>query len=537
MSPLLSQVTSHAEVARVLVRAGILAPTRPDRLLKAVRGLRRLGTTPAGGYAVAAARYPDAPAIVDERGTLTFAEVHARTNALANALAQDGLGAGDRIAVLCRNHRWFIDTFVAAAKLGADVQLVNTAFSGPQLAGVIAQEEPDAIVFDADLADTVGTAAGGLRRYAGWSEPDDALDVYARLEDLITRGDPTDPPPPPRTGRIIILTSGTTGAPKGARRSHPRSVTIAAALLSRIPLRAREVTHIAAPLFHTWGLGTFSLGVSLSSTLVLRRRFEPLGAVAALAEHRATAFVAVPVMVQRILELPPEAVAPYDLSRLRVVVLSGSALAPALAARWMDRFGDNLHNMYGSTEVAWATVATPEDLRAAPGTAGKPPMGTVVRLFDEVGRPVAPGATGRIFVGNELAMEGYTGGTSTQSIGGLLATGDLGHFDANGRLFIDGRDDDMIVSGGENVFPGEVEDLLCGHPGLSDVAVVGVSDERFGERLKAYVVRRPGAQVDEEELKAFVRHNLADYKVPREVEFRDELPRTATGKVLKRSLA
>jgi fatty-acyl-CoA synthase len=537
MSPLQHRVKNQIDVVRILVGAGIVAPTRPDRLLKAVQGLRRLGTTPAGGYAVAAARYPDAPALVDERGTLTFAEVHARTNALANALAQDGLGAGSRIAILCRNHRWFVDAFVAAAKLGADVQLVNTAFSGPQLAGVVAQEKPDAIVFDAEFDATVGTAAAALRRYSGWTDPEDAPDVHARLEDLITRGDPTDPPAPGRTGRIIILTSGTTGAPKGARRSHPRSVSIAAALLSRIPLRAREVTHIGAPLFHTWGLGNLSLGVSLASTLVLRRRFDPEATVALLAEHRATAFVAVPVMVQRILELPPEAVAPYDLSRLRVVVLSGSALAPALANRWMDRFGENLHNMYGSTEVAWATVATPEDLRAAPGTAGKPPMGTVVRLFDDLGRPVAPGGTGRIFVGNELAMEGYTGGTSTQSIDGLLATGDIGHFDANGRLFIDGRDDDMIISGGENVFPGEVEDLLCGHPDLTDVAVVGVSDERFGERLKAYVVRRPGAEVGEEELKAFVRSNLADYKVPREVEFRDTLPRTATGKILKRTLA
>jgi acyl-CoA synthetase (AMP-forming)/AMP-acid ligase II len=496
-----------------------------------------MGATPASGYAVAAARYPDAPAISDERGRLSFAEVHARTNALAHAFADEGLKPGDRIAVMCRNHRWFVDSFIATAKLGADVQLINTAFSAPQLAGVVAQEEPDAIVFDAEFAPLVEQArVEHLKRYVAWTEPDAPLPDVRRVEDLITRGDPTDPPVPPRIGRIIILTSGTTGAPKGAARSHPRSVSIAASLLDRIPLRAREATHIASPLFHSWGLGHLSLGISLSSTLVLRRRFEPLETVQALADERCTAFVAVPVMLQRILELSPEAIAPYDLSRLRVVSLSGSALAPALAAQWMDRFGETIYNLYGSTEVAWATIATPEDLRVAPGTAGKPPRGTLVRLFDEHDRPIAPGDTGRIFVGNELAMEGYTGGTSKQSIGRMLSSGDVGHFDANGRLFVDGRDDDMIVSGGENVFPAEVEDLLTGHPGIREAAVVGVEDERYGQRLRAYVVRRDGVDLGEDEIKAFVKENLAAYKAPREVEFVDELPRTATGKVLKRAL-
>jgi acyl-CoA synthetase (AMP-forming)/AMP-acid ligase II len=523
---------------RTLAEAGIIAPIRPDRLIRVAGILKRMGATPASGYAVAATRYPDAPAISDERGRLSFQEVHARTNALAHALADDGLKPGDRIAIMCRNHRWFIDTFIATAKLGADVQLINTSFSGPQVAGVVAQEQPDAIVFDDEFAPLMEQAGvERLKRYVAWTEPDAPLpDVHGRVEDLITGGDPTDPPVPPRIGRIIILTSGTTGAPKGAARSHPRSLSIAASLLDRIPLRAREPTLIAAPLFHSWGLGNMSLGISLSSTLVLRRRFDPLETVQTLAQERCTAFIAVPVMLQRILELPPETTSAHDLSRLRVVSLSGSALAPALAAAWMDRFGETIYNLYGSTEVAWATIATPEDLRAAPGTAGKPPRGTLVRLFDDNDRPVAQGNTGRIFVGNELAMEGYTGGTSKQSIGGMLSSGDVGHFDSNGRLFVDGRDDDMIVSGGENVFPAEVEDLLCGHPAIREAAVLGVPDERFGQRLRAYVVRFEGAELEADEVRAYVKENLAPYKAPRDVEFVDELPRTATGKVLKRAL-
>jgi fatty-acyl-CoA synthase len=202
----------------------------------------------------------------------------------------------------------------------------------------------------------------------------------------------------------------------------------------------------------------------------------------------------------------------------------------------MDLLGENVYNLYGSTEVAWATIATPDDLRKAPGTAGRPPHGTIVRIFDEDGNELPRGETGRIFVGNEMRFEGYTGGGSKDDIDGLLSSGDVGHFDAEGRLFVDGRDDDMIVSGGENVFPAEVEDLLAGHEAIVEVAVFGVEDEQFGQRLKAVVVVRDGVRCSEDEIKAHVKSNLAAYKVPREVTFVDELPRTSTGKVLKREL-
>jgi fatty-acyl-CoA synthase len=240
--------------------------------------------------------------------------------------------------------------------------------------------------------------------------------------------------------------------------------------------------------------------------------------------------------MQRILELPEETLKQYDLSKVRVVAVSGSALPGALSEKWMDLFGDNVYNLYGSTEVAWASIATPADLRAAPGTAGRPPHGTIVRLYDDEGNAVGAGETGRIFVGNEMQFEGYTGGGNKDAIDGLLSSGDVGHFDDEGRLFVDGRDDDMIVSGGENVFPAEVEDLLSGHESIVEVAVFGVDDEEFGQRLKAVVVLRDGAKVSEDEIKKHVKSNLAGYKVPRDVEFVEELPRTSTGKVLKREL-
>jgi acyl-coenzyme A synthetase/AMP-(fatty) acid ligase len=269
---------------------------------------------------------------------------------------------------------------------------------------------------------------------------------------------------------------------------------------------------------------------------VLKRKFDEEATLSLTAQHGCTALVVVPVMLQRILELDDEILDRYDLSGVKAVPVSGSALPGSLSERWMDHFGDNLFNLYGSTEVAWATIATPKDLRDAPGTAGKPPRGTVVRIYDDEGRPAGKGETGRIFVGNDLQFEGYTGGGGKDVIDGLMSSGDVGHFDEEGRLFIDGRDDDMIVSGGENVFPAEVEDLLSAHAAVSEVAVFGVDDEKFGQRLKAVVVVRDGRELSEDEVREHVKTNLAGYKVPRDVEFMDELPRTSTGKVLKREL-
>jgi fatty-acyl-CoA synthase len=356
------------------------------------------------------------------------------------------------------------------------------------------------------------------------------------LDALIASGGEGNLKPPPDKPRFVILTSGTTGTPKGAQRSSPDGLGAVAALLDKIPFRSRETMMIAAPLFHSWGFFHFVISLPTASTMVLRRRFDPEQTLRAVQESRAQVLGVVPVMLQRILQLPEETLRRYDLSSLRIVSLSGSALPGELAVEWMDRFGDNIYNLYGSTEVAYATVATPADLRAAPGTAGRPPRGTVVRLYDEGGDPVPQGDVGRIFVGNEMSFEGYTGGGNKDAIDGLLSSGDVGHFDAAGRLFIDGRDDEMIVSGGENVFPREVEDLLADHEAVVEVAVIGVEDEEYGQRLKAFVVLAEGLEASEEDMKAHVKTHLAGYKAPREVEFIDELPRNATGKVLKKDL-
>jgi fatty-acyl-CoA synthase len=529
------QARYKLSVARTLLGTGMIAPVRPDKALRSLAALRRWGPTPAAAYTGCAIRYPDEPAIADERGTLSFSEVHRRTNALARALAGEGISQGDGVAIMCRNHRGFVEATVACSKLGASALYLNTAFAGPQIADVLAREDPVAVIYDQEFSDLVSAGAQGRLRFISWPEPEMDPAGVPELERLATGHAQSELQAPDQPGRVVILTSGTTGAPKGAARAQPETLEPAAALFSKIPLRARETTMIAAPMFHSWGFAHFTLGLPLASTMVLRRRFDPEETLRAVAQHRATALAVVPVMLQRILDLGEQTIARYDTRCLRVIALSGSALPGELATQAMDVFGDVLYNLYGSTEVAWATIATPSDLRAAPGTAGRTPLGTVVRLFDDTGNEVAAGDSGRIFVANEMMFEGYTGGGGKEIIDGLMSTGDVGRFDEQGRLFVEGRDDEMIISGGENVFPREVEDLLSNHAEIREAAVVGVDDEQFGQRLKAFVV--PRAQgLSEDAIKDYVKANLARYKVPREVVFLSELPRNATGKVLKREL-
>lgn len=527
---------------KTLYDAGVVGGARPDKLVKMGRVLRSWGASTATGIAIAAIRTPNRIFIEDEAGSLTFRQVHERSNSLADSLYRLGVREGDAVGIMCRNHRGFIETTLAAAKLGAASLFLNTMFSGPQLADVCSREEPKVLVHDAEFAGLLAGVDESVTRVAAWD--DDGIISGAAadpdrliLERLILTGSPADREPPKGKARYIVLTSGTTGTPKGAQRSSPDGLGFLAALIDRIPFRAEETMMIAAPLFHSWGFLHFVFSLPLRATIVLRRRFDEEGTLKAIEEHQAQVLVPVPIMLQRILRLPAETLDRYQLRSLRITSVSGSALPGELALEWMDRFGDNVYNFYGSTEVAYATIATPEDLRAAPGTAGRPPHGTVVALFDENDEPVGPGEVGRIFVGNEMTFDGYTGGGGKPSIKGLIGSGDVGHFDEEGRLFVDGRDDEMIVSGGENVFPREIEDLLSDHEAISEVALIGVDDEDFGQRLKAFVVLKDGAKLSEADVKAYVKENLAAYKVPREVVFLDELPRNATGKILKRELS
>ncbi len=538
VSRVLALTAGASELVRsvwVLLEAGLLNPLRADEAVRMATTLQALGPV-AGAIRFSADRNQRAVALVDDAGELTFAQLDARSNALARAWLRSGLTSASVIAVLCRDHRGMVEAMAASAKVGARLLLMNTGLSGPQLAEVAAREGVSALVYDQEFAGLLAGVPPCIYRYLAWVDDPPGAAGLATLAGSIAASSVRDVPPPREPGGLVLLTSGTTGAPKGAARSSP-SPLAAAELLDRVPLRPGEATLLAAPLFHATGLSQFLLSLALGSTSVLARRFDPRTSMAAIERYRCTALVLVPTMLARILELGDTELAGTDTTSLRIVFTAGSALSPELGNRAMAAFGDVLYNLYGSTEVAVASVATPRDWRQAPGTVGRAPVGATVRLFDDAGHAVREkGRTGRVFVRSGLAFSGYSGGGSGECIDGMLASGDLGHFGSSGLLHIDGRADDMIVSGGENVFPQEVEHLLAGHAAVAEAAVVGVPDEEFGQRLKAFVIPADGATQDADDVRSYVKANLARFKVPRDVEFVTELPRTATGKVRKSQL-
>jgi fatty-acyl-CoA synthase len=517
------------------VRSGLVGPELPHKVAQLLLGFERYGML-GGAITAGAIRHGDQTAIIDERGELSYKELDRRSNALANAWRERGLEAGDGVAILVRNHRGFLDALFAGAKCGARVILLNTSFAGPQIREVAEREGTDLLVYDDEYSETLeGIDDPPRGRFRAWvDDPEDADDT---LDALIEGGDDSAPPSADEAPKITILTSGTTGTPKGAPRSEPRSLGLIGGLLSKVPFRARQTTELCVPMFHALGFMQAMVAIGMGSTMVVRRRFDPEKTLESLEEHKADAMVVVPVMLRRILDVGEDKIKERDLSSLKIIFISGSALGAELAERALEVFGPVIYNLYGSTEIAYATIATPEDLKTDSSTVGKVVRGTVIKIYDnEEEKELPVGESGRIFVGNTSQFEGYTGGGNKDVIDGLMASGDVGHFDENGRLFIDGRDDEMIVSGGENVFPAEVEELLARHESIDEAAAVGVDDEKFGQRLKAFVVKKGNAELSEDEVKKYVKENLANYKVPREIVFVDELPRNQTGKVLKREL-
>jgi fatty-acyl-CoA synthase len=521
-----------------LWRCGLFDPIRPLDGVRALWAVRRWGAV-TGAVEMAARRDPSMVAIVDEAGSVTFGQLDAGSNALARAWIAGGLGRESVIALLCRDHRWLVYVVLASAKIGARLLMMNTGFSQPQLADVADREQVDALACDQEFGEILGEVRSEIPRYLAYVDDPATTDPNAtHIADLIARIDDTPLPVPSAPGGVVLLTSGTTGTPKGAPRQI-RSGLSATHFVERIPLRRGDAVFIASPMFHATGYSQLIMTLALGGAVVVRRRFDPEQTVRAMADNRCAGLVAVPTQLRRVLDLGPEVIDGYDTSHLRVIVTAGSPLTPDLSTRALDAFGPVVYNLYGSTEVAVATIATPEELRVAPGTVGRSPRGCHVRLYDRDGNPVtAPDEQGRIFVGSELSFTGYTGGGGKQMIDGLLSSGDVGHFDESGLLFLDGRDDDMIVSGGENVFPAEIESLLVGRPDIADVAVIGVDDPDFGQRLRAFVVPAKGCgELSAHDVREFVRANLARYKVPRDVMFLDDLPRNATGKVLRTKLA
>lgn len=523
---------------QTFTRAGLLAPLRPDKYLRIAAAAAREGGTTTTGIAMAAQRCGDRPAVIDERGTCSYAQLDRRSDELAAGLQRLPGRTPQAIALMCRNHRGFIEALAAANRIGADVLLLNTSFAGPALAEVVAREAVDLIFYDEEFTAAVDLAVPGdseCIRVVTWA---DSEIPGLTVDDLIDANAGRRPAKPARTGSLVMLTSGTTGTPKGARRSGRGGGGIAdlAAIFDRIPWHTEETVVIAAPMFHAWGFSQLALALTMACTIATRRKFDPEATLALVEENQATGLCVVPVMFDRIMALPDEVRAEYPCQSLRFATASGSRMRPDVVTEFMDAFGDVVYNNYNATEAGMIALATPEDLRYSPDTAGRPAPGTEIRILDGDFTQLAAGVTGQIFVRNSSQFDGYTGGDSKQFHDGFMASGDLGYFDDTGRLFVVGRDDEMIVSGGENVYPIEAEKALTSHATVAEAAVIGVDDTDYGQRLVAFVVLEPGASSTPDELKQHVRDNLAGYKVPRDITILEALPRNNTGKVLRRDL-
>ncbi|MGB8403712.1 MAG: acyl-CoA ligase FadD12 [Mycobacterium sp.] len=516
--------------------ARLLAPLRPDKYLRMAAAVRREQRSLVTGFAISAQRCPHRPGLVDELGTLTWKELDERSDAFAAAIQVSPSAAPKLVGIMCRNHRGFVEALIAAYRIGADVLLLNTAFAGPALAEVVSREGIDMVIYDEEFTATVDRALPPQStplRIVAWTDNPENHDLT--VEEMVRAHAGERPVPSTRTSKLILLTSGTTGTPKGAKASSGGPEALAS-ILTRTPWRAEECTVVAAPMFHAWGFGQLMMAAMMSCTVVTRRKFDPEKTLELVDRHHATGLSLVPVMFDRIMDLPNEVLDRYDLGSLRFAAASGSRMRPDVVIAFMDRFGDVVYNNYNATEAGMITTATPVDLRAAPDTAGMPAAGTEIAVLDHQRQKVSSGVVGTIYVRNKNQFGGYTSGATKEFHDGYMASGDVGYLDGEGRLFVVGRDDDMIVSGGENVYPIEVEKALIAYPGVAEASVLGVDDAQYGQRLVAFVVLEDGASATAEQLRQHVRDNLANYKVPREIFIIDALPRTSTGKISRSEL-
>ena len=528
----LNHVRTELAAVRELRRAGAMPGVRQ---LPQVAKLRRAAGE-AAGPAIYAAIHGSRVALIDPQGPVTYSELAAMCNAVMNGLGEV-LPGQDRptVGVMCRNSRFAVIGLLSGIGLGARVVLLNTDLGAKQMAEVTAREKVDVILHDAEFAGVLELVDHGVRRYVAWTDQAEGEPAPETLDHLISSSSIELPRAPQHQSSLVILTSGSTGAPKGAPRDGAVSMSLPAGFVSKIQIRGSDTVLMSAPAFHGWGLLATMVCLLTGATVVMDRRFRAPESLSLLVEHRCTAMMVVPTMLRRFMDLDEEQLRRIDHGRLRMIASGGAKLDSSLVLAVAERFGPVLHNLYGATEASYVTIATPDDLAAEPTTAGRPPLGVEVAIIRD-GARVPTGESGQIFVRSGSQISKYTNGTSKETLNGMLNTGDTGRLDAAGRLFVEGRSDGMIISGGENVFPEEVELALGKHPDIVDAAVVAVPDQDFGQRLRAFVVPRDGADVAAADVKTYIGTELSRSRVPRDVIVVPDLPRGAQGKITKTTL-
>jgi fatty-acyl-CoA synthase len=527
----------HPRTLKQLIRAGALSPMTPLAVGKSLPWLLGRGASLGILSAMNAVTVGDKPALHDRRGAVTWRELDKRVNRVSNSLGAVGVNPGDHVAMLLRNGREWAEVALAAQRIGVVACPLNTWAKPKELAPTIRNSRSHVLFYDTAHAAQVEECAPNHLPLVSVGDPADSLRGSIPYEDLIAEHGEHPPAPFVRhrgTPKVIIQTSGTTGTPKAASRDATAAgMGVLANLISVVPYRRNDIVYCPAPLFHSFGLATFTFATALGATLVLPERFDPVGSLELIDEHRATAASFVPVMVRRILSLDEDVKSRYDLSSLRIVMASGSVLSNDVRRGATELFGSILYDLYGSTEAGWVAIATPGDMLKETHTVGRPVPGIEVKAMSATGEMLPSGEVGELFVRSKVMFEGYISGEDSKTgDDGWMSIGDLGHIDADGFLYVEGRADDMVVVGGENVYPVEVERIIEDMPGVNEVAVVGLPDEEYGQILAAFIA----GSVGEDEVVEACRKELASYKVPRRIEIMDELPRNATGKILKREL-
>jgi fatty-acyl-CoA synthase len=546
--PLLATADALFEVidtVRALYEAGGVGLESLAGLVEAARRTAAGDLHPAALWSIYAADMPDKDALVEPQRRYTWSQANARINRLGNALRWNGVEPGQRVAIMLKNCVEWFEAMAACQKIGAASVFVSYRYTAREARYLLENSGAVAIICGAEHADVIREAKQGR------IDDESAVAVGATTapagfqpyEMFLLRGSEDEPPAECRRGgsRTILYTSGTTGKPKGAVRDAAKAgLPALVGLLRRIPFRRSDRHLVAAPLYHATGSGFAAIHLGLGATVHIMEKFDAREFFATVDREKITTSALVPTMLRSLVELPAEERARFDVSSLRILVTTGSALGVELEQRLREVFGDVTYDLYGSTEMAFVSVATPADKREAPGTIGRAVPGVDVVLLDEKRNPVADGQVGELFAKSTLTVEGYhenDSATRESRYGDYFSVGDLAVRDERGYLHLVGRKTDMVISGGMNIYPAEIEAVLVAHPSIREAAVVGVPDEKWGEALVAFVAPKPGATIPpDEELVEFCKQSLAGYKVPRRFETVSSLPRNPTGKVLKGEL-
>ncbi len=482
---------------------------------------------------------PDKTALICGDRSLTYAQLNARARRVANALSTLGVKAGDRVAVMTYNSIEALEIAGGLSKLSAIGVLLNYRLREHEVAYIINDCQAKVAIGGAGLADVVNKARAEVTgQVTSIAVGTDVPQGFLSYEELVAHASEEVPQTEGGLGSVMSYTSGTTGKPKGAYRPAGVAPDSVLGIVQAFGLSEADVHLLAGPYYHSAPNFFVSVNMLMGATIVVQPKYDPVEALQLIERHKISTTFMAPTLLQRLCDVPEDVFARYDGSSLRTIILGGAPCPYALKVRAVERFGEHIWEFYGATETGFVAILRPEDQLRKPGSCGQVGPGQEIRLLDAVGNEVPDGVAGEMYARNASLAQYFNKPEATERSkrDGFFSVGDIAYRDAEGYYYICDRKIDMIISGGVNIYPAEIEAVLTAHPAVADVAVIGVPDPLWGESVKAVVELRKGANATAEELIAFCTERIADYKRPRSVDFVAEIPRNPTGKLLKANI-